>query len=61
MNGDYASSMGAVIKTHILHVGEFPQSKDNGVKRDKEQRLLWRRIQLYEAEANDISITTPRG
>jgi len=60
VNGDNTRSVKAVIKTHIFHVREFLQSKDNGMERDQEQWLRWRWIQLRVADISSVSDTTSR-
>ena len=60
VNGDDTNSLEVIVEIHILHVGEFLQSKDNGIKRDEEERLIRWRVQLWVGETNSISTTTLR-
>ena len=60
IDGDDTTPVVDVVKTQILDVREFLQSKDNGMKCDQEQWFFLGRIQLRATETNSVSITTSR-
>jgi hypothetical protein len=60
IDGDDTTPVVDVVKTQILDVREFFQSKDNGMEGDQEQWFLLGRIQLRATETNSVSGTTSR-